>query len=135
MLKPRPEPSRQAKFGQLPSLKPESQPGPEEPGSTGTRPVVERHCKGSDHPKRGCFKCGATDHIARHCRQGANNKQLGPEYILKNDQTQQCGDGRKRSLVKSRADEKSEDREYIDHNRSSRSNHRYSQKKKQSPRS
>lgn len=54
-----------------------------------------RHSKGS-HPKGGCFKCGSTDHIARDCEQGSNNKQQGPKYVLKDDQIQHGGDGHKR---------------------------------------
>lgn len=46
----------------------------------------------------GCFKCGATDHIARECEERSSSKQQGPKYVLKDDQTQHGGDGQKRSL-------------------------------------
>ncbi|KAJ0980785.1 hypothetical protein J5N97_009040 [Dioscorea zingiberensis] len=45
--------------------------------------------------KGGCFKCGATDHIARDCDDGSNNKQKGPKYVLKDD-TQRGGDDNQR---------------------------------------
>ncbi|ONK66492.1 uncharacterized protein A4U43_C06F8760 [Asparagus officinalis] len=98
-----------------------------------------RHGKGSQDRKGGCFKCGNTDHIARDCQQGSNNKQQGPKYVLKNDQTQHGGDGRKRyDMVfdedledkniryddKNRADERADDRAHRDHRRSSESSHR-----------
>ncbi|XP_020270219.1 peptidyl-prolyl cis-trans isomerase CYP59 [Asparagus officinalis] len=98
-----------------------------------------RHGKGSQDRKGGCFKCGNTDHIARDCQQGSNNKQQGPKYVLKNDQTQHGGDGRKRyDMVfdedledkniryddKNRADERADDRAHRDHRRSLESSHR-----------
>ncbi|XP_057973551.1 peptidyl-prolyl cis-trans isomerase CYP59 [Malania oleifera] len=40
---------------------------------------------------RGCFKCGALDHIARDCTGGAIINQQAPKYILKDDNAQHGG--------------------------------------------
>ncbi|GJM91057.1 hypothetical protein PR202_ga07392 [Eleusine coracana subsp. coracana] len=36
----------------------------------------------------GCFKCGAPDHLARGCNKDRDQKNIGPKYILKNENTQ-----------------------------------------------
>ncbi|KAH7679160.1 Cyclophilin-type peptidyl-prolyl cis-trans isomerase protein [Dioscorea alata] len=51
-----------------------------------------RHGTRNNTNKGGCFKCGATDHIARECGNSSNNKQQGPKYVLKDD-TQRGGGG------------------------------------------
>lgn len=38
--------------------------------------------------KDGCFKCGAPNHIARDCDQDAEQKTKGPNYVLKDENTQ-----------------------------------------------
>ncbi|XP_051198471.1 peptidyl-prolyl cis-trans isomerase CYP59 [Lolium perenne] len=38
--------------------------------------------------KDGCFKCGAPNHIARDCDQDAEQKPKGPNYVLKDENTQ-----------------------------------------------
>nr|CAD1834568.1 unnamed protein product [Ananas comosus var. bracteatus] len=46
-----------------------------------------RHGKRSNGSKEGCFKCGATDHIARDCDQGPDSKSGVPKYVLKDEKT------------------------------------------------
>ncbi|BAS99070.1 Os06g0670400 [Oryza sativa Japonica Group] len=43
----------------------------------------------------GCFKCGALDLIARDCDQRAEQKNKGPNYILKDENTQRSGNKRR----------------------------------------
>ncbi|KAL5977213.1 hypothetical protein ACLOJK_021555 [Asimina triloba] len=45
---------------------------------------------------RGCFKCGALDHIARDCPEGSKMNNQNPKYILKDDNTQRGGNGHQR---------------------------------------
>lgn len=53
-----------------------------------------RRGKGSQTGKgRGCFKCGALDHIAKDCTEGTDNKQHSTKYVLKDENTQRGGDG------------------------------------------
>uniref|UniRef100_A0A0E0LEJ1 Peptidyl-prolyl cis-trans isomerase n=1 Tax=Oryza punctata TaxID=4537 RepID=A0A0E0LEJ1_ORYPU len=40
--------------------------------------------------KDGCFKCGAPDHIAKECDQGTEQKNKGPSYVLKDENTQRA---------------------------------------------
>ncbi|KAL6196773.1 hypothetical protein ACLB2K_032387 [Fragaria x ananassa] len=40
---------------------------------------------------KGCFKCGALDHIAKECTGDSANKQQPQKYILKNDNAQRGG--------------------------------------------
>ncbi|XP_059446067.1 peptidyl-prolyl cis-trans isomerase CYP59-like [Corylus avellana] len=42
--------------------------------------------------ERGCFKCGALDHIAKDCTGGTAVKQQTQKYILKDDNRQRGGD-------------------------------------------
>ncbi|GLU17984.1 hypothetical protein SLE2022_343080 [Rubroshorea leprosula] len=44
---------------------------------------------------RGCFKCGALDHVARDCTEGPGKLQAS-KYILKDDNTQHGGDSNAR---------------------------------------
>jgi hypothetical protein len=46
----------------------------------------------------GCFKCGAPNHIARDCDQDAEQKPKGPNYVLKDENTQRGVNNRRRSL-------------------------------------
>ncbi|XAR56885.1 Peptidylprolyl isomerase [Bertholletia excelsa] len=41
---------------------------------------------------KGCFKCGAPDHIAKDCPGDSSTKQQPPKYILKDDDGQRGGD-------------------------------------------
>ncbi|KAG8098890.1 hypothetical protein GUJ93_ZPchr0013g34126 [Zizania palustris] len=45
--------------------------------------------------KDGCFKCGAPDHLARDCDQGIEQKNKGPSYVLKDENTQRGGNNRR----------------------------------------
>ncbi|XP_024317384.1 peptidyl-prolyl cis-trans isomerase CYP59 isoform X1 [Brachypodium distachyon] len=45
--------------------------------------------------KDGCFKCGAPDHLARDCDQDAEQKNKGPNYVLKDDNTQRGSNNRR----------------------------------------
>lgn len=45
--------------------------------------------------KDGCFKCGAPDHLARDCDQGAEQENKGPNYVLKDENTQRGGNNRR----------------------------------------
>lgn len=45
--------------------------------------------------KDGCFKCGAPDHLARDCDQDAEQKNKGPNYVLKDDNTQRGSKNRR----------------------------------------
>ncbi|AQK81531.1 Peptidyl-prolyl cis-trans isomerase CYP59 [Zea mays] len=45
----------------------------------------------------GCFKCGAPDHLARDCDQDGEQKNKGPSYVLKDENTQRGGNHRRRS--------------------------------------
>ncbi|KAF0925741.1 hypothetical protein E2562_017300 [Oryza meyeriana var. granulata] len=45
--------------------------------------------------KDGCFKCGAPDHIAKECDQGTEQKNKGPSYVLKDENTQRGGNNRR----------------------------------------
>uniref|UniRef100_A0A0E0Q1G4 Peptidyl-prolyl cis-trans isomerase n=1 Tax=Oryza rufipogon TaxID=4529 RepID=A0A0E0Q1G4_ORYRU len=49
----------------------------------------------SNANKDGCFKCGALDLIARDCDQRAEQKNKGPNYILKDENTQRSGNKRR----------------------------------------
>ncbi|CAL9059231.1 peptidyl-prolyl cis-trans isomerase CYP59 isoform X1 [Musa acuminata AAA Group] len=56
-----------------------------------------RQGKRSHPTKEGCFKCGAPDHFARDCdKEDSDNKQKGPKYVLKDDNTQHGGHEDKR---------------------------------------
>lgn len=46
----------------------------------------------------GCFKCGAPDHLARDCDQDGEQKNKGPNYVLKDENTQRGGNHRRRSV-------------------------------------
>ncbi|XP_077219287.1 cyclophilin 59 isoform X2 [Tasmannia lanceolata] len=46
------------------------------------------------HQGRGCFKCGAPDHIAKDCAQNPNTKMQPPKYTLKEENKQHGGDAR-----------------------------------------
>lgn len=45
--------------------------------------------------KDGCFKCGAPDHLARDCDQDGDQKNKGPNYVLKDENTQRGGNHRR----------------------------------------
>ncbi|XP_062178466.1 peptidyl-prolyl cis-trans isomerase CYP59-like isoform X2 [Phragmites australis] len=45
--------------------------------------------------KDGCFKCGAPDHLAKDCDQGGDQKNKGPNYVLKDENTQRGGNHRR----------------------------------------
>ncbi|KAF8412753.1 hypothetical protein HHK36_000723 [Tetracentron sinense] len=45
---------------------------------------------------KGCFKCGALDHIAKDCTGDPSTKQLPPKYVLKDENTQRGGDDNSR---------------------------------------
>ncbi|KAJ1255239.1 hypothetical protein BS78_K274000 [Paspalum vaginatum] len=45
--------------------------------------------------KDGCFKCGAPDHLARDCDQSGEQKNKGPSYVLKDENTQRGGNHRR----------------------------------------
>ncbi|XP_066369883.1 peptidyl-prolyl cis-trans isomerase CYP59-like isoform X2 [Miscanthus floridulus] len=45
--------------------------------------------------KDGCFKCGAPDHLARDCDQDGEQKNKGPNYVLKDENTQRGGNHRR----------------------------------------
>lgn len=45
--------------------------------------------------KDGCFKCGAPDHLARDCDQDGEQKNKGPSYVLKDENTQRGGNHRR----------------------------------------
>ncbi|XP_006657238.1 peptidyl-prolyl cis-trans isomerase CYP59 [Oryza brachyantha] len=45
--------------------------------------------------KDGCFKCGAPDHMAKDCDQGTEQKNKGPNYVLKDENTQRGGNNRR----------------------------------------
>ncbi|KAK9275091.1 hypothetical protein L1049_022350 [Liquidambar formosana] len=45
---------------------------------------------------RGCFKCGALDHMAKDCTGEPAIKQLPPKYVLKDDNIQRGGDDNSR---------------------------------------
>ncbi|CAJ1978395.1 unnamed protein product [Sphenostylis stenocarpa] len=47
----------------------------------------------------GCFKCGATDHIAKDCTGEATMKQPQTKYILKDDNTQRGADNARYEMV------------------------------------
>jgi peptidyl-prolyl cis-trans isomerase-like 4 len=49
--------------------------------------------------KDGCFKCGAPDHLARDCDQDGDQKNKGPNYVLKDENAQRGGNHRRRSLL------------------------------------
>ncbi|XP_042384392.1 peptidyl-prolyl cis-trans isomerase CYP59-like isoform X2 [Zingiber officinale] len=49
-----------------------------------------RHGKRGNSDK-GCFKCGALDHLAKNCDNDTENKQKGNKYVLKDDSTQRGG--------------------------------------------
>ncbi|WOL12262.1 peptidyl-prolyl cis-trans isomerase CYP59 [Canna indica] len=49
-----------------------------------------RHGKRSN-TKEGCFKCGSLDHMAKDCDKDSDDKQKGPKYVLKDDNTQRGG--------------------------------------------
>ncbi|PNT77986.1 hypothetical protein BRADI_1g71640v3 [Brachypodium distachyon] len=46
--------------------------------------------------KNGCFKCGISDHLAQDCDQGVERKNKGPNYVLKDENTQRGGNNRRR---------------------------------------
>ncbi|OWM86056.1 hypothetical protein CDL15_Pgr027282 [Punica granatum] len=48
---------------------------------------------------RGCFKCGAPDHMARDCTGGPGNQQQPVKYILKDDNIQHGGDDSRYDMV------------------------------------
>ena len=41
---------------------------------------------------KGCFKCGAVDHIAKDCTGSPTKQQKPPKYVLKDNDTQHGGD-------------------------------------------
>ncbi|OEL15705.1 Peptidyl-prolyl cis-trans isomerase CYP59 [Dichanthelium oligosanthes] len=45
--------------------------------------------------KDGCFKCGAPDHLVRDCDQDGDQKNKGPNYVLKDENTQRGGNHRR----------------------------------------
>lgn len=55
-----------------------------------------RHGKRSRTEKDGCFKCGSSDHFARDCDQGSDDRQRGPKYVLKDGNMQRGGDNNQR---------------------------------------
>ncbi|KAI8012724.1 Peptidyl-prolyl cis-trans isomerase CYP59 [Camellia lanceoleosa] len=62
---------------------------------------------------KGCFKCGAPDHIAKDCTGDPSTKQQPPKYTLKEDNNQRGGDDNSRyEMVERRSSEDLEQREY-----------------------
>ncbi|XP_056173464.1 peptidyl-prolyl cis-trans isomerase CYP59-like [Syzygium oleosum] len=56
-------------------------------------------CKDSQAAKgKGCFNCGAPDHMARECT-GSSTRQPPSKYILKKDNTQRGGDDSRYEMV------------------------------------
>jgi peptidyl-prolyl cis-trans isomerase-like 4 len=49
--------------------------------------------------ERGCFKCGALDHIAKDCTGGPAVNQQTQKYILKDDNRQRGGDNNSRFVI------------------------------------
>ncbi|XP_061973311.1 peptidyl-prolyl cis-trans isomerase CYP59-like isoform X4 [Populus nigra] len=49
-----------------------------------------------NQPGRGCFKCGALDHMAKDCTGDPANKHQPSKYILKDDNMQRGGDNNSR---------------------------------------
>lgn len=45
---------------------------------------------------KGCFKCGALDHIAKDCSGGPSSTNQAPKYVLKEDNIQTGGNGNSR---------------------------------------
>lgn len=48
---------------------------------------------------KGCFKCGALDHIAKECTGDSASKQQPQKYVLKNDNAQRGGGNNSRYVV------------------------------------
>ncbi|XP_050226030.1 peptidyl-prolyl cis-trans isomerase CYP59-like [Mercurialis annua] len=61
---------------------------------------AEYRRKGGQMGRGGCFKCGASDHMAKDCEGGPASKQLHPQkYVLKDDNVQRGGDKSRYDMV------------------------------------
>ncbi|GFS37041.1 cyclophilin 59 [Actinidia rufa] len=56
--------------------------------------------RGQSAKGKGCFKCGAPDHIAKDCTGEPSIKQQPSNYVLKNDNGQRGEDGMRWSLMR-----------------------------------
>lgn len=49
--------------------------------------------------EKGCFKCGAPDHLAKECTGSPTAKHQPAKYILKDDNTQRGSDNKSRFVI------------------------------------